>query len=184
MVAFDVDAQLLAGEQRQGDLALDGVRLVRTSHRLLVVRADGDPRFRAIERPNVGGVERATAAPTWALSVAVQALLVGAVLLAGGLLVPIDGLDTDVTAPAGTGLDSTIQAAQQLLALVALVDEALLVLGGVGLVAGVAVGGWYLVAREPQVVVTVSGEDPVRLPVSDDADADTVTRVRRFLAEA
>jgi hypothetical protein len=58
------------------------------------------------------------------------------------------------------------------------------VLGGVGLVAGIAVGGWYLVAREPQVVVTVSGEDPVRLPVSDDADADTVTRVRRFLAEA
>ncbi|WP_255198085.1 hypothetical protein [Halorarius litoreus] len=180
MSGIDIDAQLLAGEQRRDELLVDAVRLVRTSHRLLVVQPDADPRFRAVELPNVRGVGRATDAPGWALSWAVQALVVGVVFAAGGLFVPVDTLGADVTAPQGTGLDSTLQTAQQLFALAALLDEALLVLGAVCVVAGVALAGWYLVERERRVVVEVSGGDPVLLP----GDAETVERVRAFLAEA
>ncbi|WP_255151494.1 hypothetical protein [Halorarius halobius] len=180
MSRVDVEGQLLAGETREDELTVGGARLVRTSHRLLVARPDGEPRFRAVDWPNVGAVERGTDAPTWALSSALQALVVGVVLVAFGVVAPVDGLTTDVTAPGGTGLEGTLAVVRQLLALVRLLDDALLLGGTAGVLVGLALVGYYAAAREPVVVVGVSGAEPVRLP----ADGGSVARVRAFLAEA
>lgn len=176
----DVEGLLLAGEEPRGRAGVGDATLVLTSHRLLVVRPAGDPRFRAVDRPNVLGVARGTTSDAWALTVAVQALALGAVLAVGGSAVSLDGLAGSVEAPSDTGMDGVFATVDWLLTLLSLLDDALLVGGALVLAGGLALLGWWVRTRERVLVVSVSGDDDVRLSLPDD---DALDRVRRLLGD-
>ncbi|MFB6172004.1 MAG: hypothetical protein ABEJ23_05675 [Haloarculaceae archaeon] len=167
-----VDDLLLAGEQLRDQVATGDARLVLTSHRLLVFRAAADPRFRAVELPNVLDVESVVRGDGRPLTIAIQAALLGVVAAGAGVVLPDRLIDPPaVTPPPGLGLDGVFATLFTVLRLVSWLDEALLALGAGGLVVAAVAAAWYAVSRERRVVIHVSGDDDVALP---DADREAV----------
>jgi len=173
-----IDGMLQSGERRQGTVTVADASLVVTDRRLLVVREQGTPRQRAIDRANVGEIRVRTTSDRGPLWLALQWAVLGGVLLAAWRVVPFEGLVRPIDPRPGTGLEGLFALANELVGLFALLDEAFLLGGALALGWGAVRLAEYVVGRERHLEVAVTGADPVRLPAPDDDDA--VERLREL----
>lgn len=164
----DGDAELAdllyEGEQQVDERRVADARVVLTSHRLLVFREQGSPRLRAVDRPNLGEVRTRTESERGHLLSAVQWVLLGGFLLAAWRFVPFGGLVRPVEAPPGTGFGGLFETVNELVSLLAYLDEAFLAAGALALAWAVVRVGLYLWGRERALELTVAGEEPIRFP--------------------
>jgi len=164
----DTDGELVdllyEGEQQVDERRVADARVVLTSHRLLVFREQGSPRIRAVDRPNLGEVRMRTESERGHLLSAVQWVLLGGFLLAAWRFVPFDGLVRPVEAPPGTGFGGLFETVNELVSLLAYLDEAFLAAGALALAWAVVRVALYLRGRERALELTVAGEEPIRFP--------------------
>lgn len=168
-----VDQLLYEGEAVEDSVDLDTATLVITSHRVMAFTPEADgANFRGVERPNVGGAAHGSRDRKTFLWYAGQAGLAGLALILVGLLIDFDamvsGVDLGIESTAGLGIGGILQMVQQLLALVAMLDEISQLLGALLLLVAAGLLGLYAWTREPTIVVEVAGEDDIHLPRTDD----------------
>lgn len=167
---MDADAALrrwcYGGEELLAAEAVERGAVGVTSHRVLALTPDGaGPRFRAVDRPNVTDIGVRSSGPTDHRARGAQAGVAALALLVAGAVIDLGGLVTPVEPPTGVGVGGLIALVNALLGALALVDEALTLLGLVALVVALASLGWYRSQRERVLEVGVAGGDPVRVPV-------------------
>jgi len=170
----DLAELLFDGEERIDETTVGNCRLVLTSHRLIAVRPDGDPRFRAIDRPNLLGVQFTSGGDSRPLDIAARAAALGFLLLVTGFVVPADALSASVDLPPDTPLSETLGTALVILDLVALLDDIMLAGGALALLVALAAFLRHRYTVERFVVVEVSGEDDLRLSPPEDDAVDSV----------
>ena len=171
------------GEELLDAVAVDGGAAGVTTHRLLVHRPDADgARFVAVDRPNVAGVAARTSGPTAHRDRAVTAAVAGGVLLVAGTVVDVGGLVEPVSAPEGMGIGGLLAAVEVMVAVLGLLDEALLLFGVGALLWALVSLVRFVRGRERVVEVAVAGDDPVRLPVAGREGA-VAQRLRTALDE-
>lgn len=181
----EVDRLLYDGEEVEELVDVGRDRLVVTSHRVLAFTPTGDgSRFDSIHRPNVTGVERRSGGATRHLERAAKAGVLGVFLLIGGVTVDLGGLiaggGVDPATASQVGVGEVLGLLGVLQAVLALVDDALLV-GGVASIGVAALAlTLYRRSRHTDVVVRVAGGDDVHLSADDATDA-SLTRLRRAL---
>lgn len=174
-------------QARAGELLFDGesVRervdagsdlVVVTTHRVLVFTPEGDgANFRAVDRPNVTGVRAGTHGNADQLRRAAVAGAGGLGALALGLLLDLDSLvpngAVDLAGGSAAGIGGALETIETLLRIVALLDDLLVAAGLLALLAGVVLAGVYWTRREPELTITVAGDDDVQLSWADDADS-------------
>ena len=176
--AAEVDRLLHDGETVEEALDVGQDRLVVTTHRLLAFMPSGDgPRFEAIHRPNVTGVEMQSGGAAHHLERAIKAGILGFFLLAGGATVSLDGMLTgsvDSAAASQTGVGDIIGFLGVLATVLALVDDVLLVAGLVSIAIAAVASTLYVRSRDTNVVVRVAGGDDVHLTGEDATEASLV----------
>ncbi|MFC6864010.1 hypothetical protein ACFQGE_11150 [Halomicroarcula sp. GCM10025817] len=182
--------------ERAGDLLYDGetveteVRvgtggLVVTSHRVLAFTPDRDgPNYRAVDRPNVEGVDVTTSGEPTFLEQGIKALVAGVVLVAAGQFVSFDSMVAGVAVDGGqaasaVGIGQMLGLLQTMLTLLAQLDDLMQLFGGLALALAAVVLGVYAWSRERVLVVRVAGGEDVTL--SAPADEGVVDRVRAAL---
>lgn len=182
--ADEVDRLLHDGEDVEESLDVGPDRLVVTTQRLLAFMPSGDgPRFEAIHRPNVTGVELQSGGSPQHLERAIKAGILGFFLIAGGATVSLDGMLTgsiDPAAASQTGVGDIIGFLGVLATILALVDDILLVAGLLSIGVAALATTLYLRSRDTDVVVRVAGGDDVHLTGDDVTDASLV-RLRQAL---
>lgn len=155
-----------------------------TSHRVLALTPNGPGRrFRTVDRPNVRDIEAGTSGPTSHRDRSVTAGLGAVALLVSGTLVDLGGLVQPVEAPTGMGLEALFAMIEGLVAALALVDEALILLGLLALLVALGSLAWYLRERNRVIEIHVAGGDSVRVPVGR-GGAVEVDRLRGALERA
>jgi len=168
---------LYDGETVRETVAVEGARVVVTSHRVLAFTPDSDgANFRQVERPNVVGVSTGAEANGALLARGVRWAVIGLVLLGIGTVVDFGGIvgsvDLSTGGTAGVGIGGVLGAVQGMLDLLRQLDAILQGLGALGALLGALVLGGYLITRTPTLVVEVAGDDgDVHLPRPDDAGA-------------
>lgn len=159
-----VDQLLLEGESVESNVDVGAGTMVVTSHRLLVFTPGGSgPRYRAIDRPNVLGIERRAVSPYDFRALGAK-LGVGAVLfLLVGLLVDPAALipRPDLTAVQGVG-GATDMVETMLDAFYAL-DEVSLGLGALLAIVAAGLLAVQFATRSERLAIEVAGEDDVLL---------------------
>ncbi|SFR88968.1 hypothetical protein SAMN05216559_0558 [Halomicrobium zhouii] len=174
-----VDDLLYDGEDVETDVEVGEGAVVVTSHRVLAFTPESDgANYDYVDRPNVTGVERTNRGTIAYLFHAVKALLVGGVLLAAGQLVSldgmVDGIELSTAGGAGMGLGGFLSVMQNLLNLLAMLDEIMTLAGAGALLLGALSLGAYALSRETLLVVEVAGDDDVELPAGEDGEDDSV----------
>lgn len=180
-----VEQLLYDGEEVHHQVGDDSVGVVVTSHRVMAFTPEADgANFRAVDRPNVVGVERTnTGEDRWLLS-GTKWLLVGVFLAIGGFLFDFDGLfgDVEVSQEAGQiGLGGILGLFALLRTVFSLMDDALLLGGSLAALAGLGAIGWYLQSRAASIRIEVAGEDDIYLPTEGLTDTD-VTELAEAIA--
>lgn len=171
-------ALLYGGEKVRARLSIPGGQLLATSHRLLVVTPDGDgPNLRVVHRPNVDGLSREVGGRQFLKPLAVS-LAGGLFAVVVGSLVSVEGMGDAV--PTDSPVGGLLGPVATVLNLFGLIDELLVGIGLLGLLAGVVIATVWLSAREAVVTVRVAGDDSVRVP----AGGVTARQVRAFAADA
>lgn len=182
--AAKVDQLLHDGENVEESLDVGPDRLVVTTQRLLAFMPSGDgPRFEAIHRPNVTGVELQSGGSPQHLERALKAGILGFLLIAGGATVSLDGMlagSVDSAAASQTGVGDIIGFLGVLATILALVDDILLVAGLLSIAVAALATTLYLRSRDTNVIVTVAGGDNVRL-TGDDVTEASLEQLRRAL---
>ncbi|QLG29267.1 hypothetical protein HUG10_17780 [Halorarum halophilum] len=172
---------LYDGEVVEASVPVDGGRLVRTSHRLLVHTPGTDGRTLAVvQRPNVEGIRVVASGRGGYVAPALKAILVGGVLVAAGATVPLDGMADVAPSASGagaTGMGGTVALLGSLLSAIALLDDVLRVVGALALLVGVALLGLYLRSRKREIVVSVAGDEDLRVSAADVAEGDVARLV-------
>jgi len=165
-----VDELLYEGET----VAVGTGGVVVTSHRVLAFTPDREgANFRDVDRPNVVGVAGETAGDRGFLQQAIKAIAVGLVLVVVGQTVSLDSLVAGVSIGSGAGrvgMGGMLGLLQSFLTLVAQLDELVTLFGGLALLFGTVVLGVYARSRTHELIVSVAGEDDIRLAAPDDAD--------------
>lgn len=188
-----VNQLLHEGETVRGSVPVGDGEVYVTTHRILAFRsgdADG-ANFRQVDRPNVDGVAASAESDREALASALAWGVLGVALAATGVLVEVGGMFAPPAAleqggVAGAG--GVVSLFRTVFDALALVDEAVAVVGGLGL----AVAAWYAArywrSREHVVTVAVAGDEDVVLAVGDehvddatDVAADAAGAIRREL---
>lgn len=172
-----VDRLRYDGEVVEAQVGGEEAGVVVTTHRVHAFTPESDgANYRAVDRPNATGVTRRTDGSRQWLVTGVEALLVGALLAGGSLLVDFGGAAAGVGIPQGQGAEALGQILR-LLALArtafGLLDDVLRLSGAVALLVGFAGVAAYLASREERLVVAVAGEEDLALP----ADAFSATDV-------
>jgi hypothetical protein len=146
--------------------------------------ADGE-NFQHADRPNVKGVQRDDGGDaTWLLR-GTKVLLVGAALGVAGFVVDLGGLLGDVSLSGANrvgGLGGLVGLIRGLLDLLAMLDDLMLLGGGLALLAAATLFGVYLHTREPTLRVDVAGDEDLTVPADPWHDGDVVGRLRRAIA--
>lgn len=163
-----LDELLFDGERRLDTIALGPDRVLVTTHRLLVFSpaSDGE-NFRAIDRPNVAGVDVRHRTGENVLPMAGKLGLVGFVVL----LIALAFDPGRLTGTAGSDPASATAGAADQAGLLYTLDGALLSVGVVLLAAALLLAGYYALARDPVIVVWIDGDEDVVLPVRRDPKA-------------
>lgn len=171
--------------ERAGDLLYDGeavetqVRVgdggvVVTSHRVLAFTPDREgPNYRAVDRPNVEGVDVTTSGEWSFLEQGVKALVAGIVLVAAGQVISFDSMVAGVSVDGGqaasaVGIGRLLGLLQTMLTLLAQLDDLMQLFGGLALALAAVVLGVYAWSRERVLVVDVAGDDDIVLSAPDD----------------
>jgi hypothetical protein len=176
-----------AWRDRPEDLCYDGEtveetidsgehRVVVTSHRVLAFAPGRDPRFRQVDRPNVTGVRATASGEGGHLRRAGRAAAWGVGLLVAGVFLSLDGMLASLDS-LGVSAGGALSFLGSLFAALALLDDALRAVGGLLLLAAVALVAFYFRGCEQMVVVEVSGSDDVEVP----GDEKTAVAVRDAL---
>lgn len=168
-----VEQLLFDGEAVEREVTVGAATVAVTSHRVLAFtpQADGS-NYRAIDRPNVTGVERRSVSRFGVLPRAVQIGVAGLLLGLVGFVVDPAALlpRPDVSsAPGAGGVVGTLETA---IGLVHALDTILLGLGGVLVVLAGGLVGVELATRRERIAIAVAGEEPDELlsgPAGDDA---------------
>lgn len=169
------------GEVLEAAVPAGGGAVGVTSHRVLVLTPDGPGRrFRAVDRPNVLGVAAGTSGPTSHRDRGGLTGVAAVVLLVAGRVIDLGGLVQPIEAPAGTGLGGLFALVEGMIATLALVDEALTMLGLVALLVAFGSLGWWLRERDRVIELDVAGGDSVRVPVAR-SEIGGVERIREAL---
>jgi hypothetical protein len=163
-----VDRLLYDGERVRESVAVADDRVVVTTHRVLALTPNADgANFRAVDRPNVEGVELSTGGTGRYLRWTIRPLVLGAILVVAGTQLdlgdPLSGMDTSSAEATGTG--GILSTVSSLTSLLAVLDEVMLAVGAVCLLVVALLLGLYLYSRETALVIGVAGDDDVRLPV-------------------
>ncbi len=179
-----VDDLLYAGEHVSETVGLPAGRLVVTTHRVLAFTPDDEgANFRAVDRPNVEGVRLSADGSRRYLRWTLRPLLLGALLVVAGTQLdlgdPLAGVDT--SGAGATGAGGILSSVSSFTSLLAMLDDIMIVLGAVCLLAVALLLGAYLYSRERRLVVAVAGDDDVSVPVSGDRSG-TVSRLEAALA--
>jgi len=175
---------LYDGESVQRAVRVGDGGVVVTSHRVLAFTPDRDgANFRQVDRPNVDGVEVRTGGQFRFLMQAVKAILIGAILVAAGMTLSFDDLVGNVSLDAGGGAASAVGLGQimglleTMLTLFTLLDDLLLLFGGLALALGAAVLAVYLWSRETLLVISVAGGEDIELTAPEEDREGVVDRV-------
>lgn len=171
-----VDRLLYDGEVVEAQAGGDDAGVVVTTHRVHAFTPGTDgANYRAVDRPNATGVTRRTGGSRRWLVAGVEALLAGALLAGGSLLVNFDGAVSGVGIARGQGAEA-LGGILGLLALArtafGLLDDVLRLTGAVALLVGVAGVAAYLASREERLVVGVAGDEDLALPAGAFSAAD------------
>lgn len=180
-----IDGVLYDGETVAERLTCGTATVAVTSHRLLAFTPDSaGANVHAVARPNVEGIERRTNGDATHLLRAAKAGLLGLTLAGLGWFVDLDTLLPAVDGFTGTGvgMDGVLATIRTLFGLIRLLDDVLLAVGSLALVAASALTGWYVRTREPALVIAIAGAENVRLPPP--TESGTVTRLRSALQDA
>lgn len=155
-----------------------------TSHRVLALTPNGPGRrFEAVDHPNVLDIEASTSGPTSHRDRSLTAGVGAIALLVAGTLVDLGGLVQPVEAPTGMGLEALFAMIEGLVAALALVDEALLLLGLLALLVALGSLAWYLWERNRVIEIHVAGDESIRVRVGR-GEAVEVDRLRGALERA
>jgi len=175
---------LYDGESVQRAVRVGDGGVAVTSHRVLAFTPDRDgANFRQVDRPNVDGVEVRTGGQFRFLMQAVKAILIGAILVAAGMTLSFDDLVGNVSLDAGGGAASAVGLGQimglleTMLTLFTLLDDLLLLFGGLALALGAAVLAVYLWSRETLLVISVAGGEDIELTAPEEDREGVVDRV-------
>ncbi|MDS0282097.1 hypothetical protein [Haloarcula onubensis] len=165
---------LYDGESIRETVPVGSGGVVVTSHRLLAFTPDREgPNYHQVDRPNVEGATCRTSGDFGFLQQAVKALVVGAVLLAAGMTVSLDGMVSGISLDSGgaasaVGIGGMMGLLQSMLSLMAQLDDLLRIFGGLALALGVVVLAVYVWSRERLLVVSVAGGDDIELTAPED----------------
>ena len=171
--------------ERAGDLLYDGEAIetqirvgeggvVVTSHRVLAFTPDSDgANYRAVDRPNVEGVDVTTTGEGAFLEQGLKALVAGVALVAAGQVISLDSMVEGISVGGGqaasaVGIGGLLGMLQTMLTLLSQLDEIMQLFGGLALALAAVVLGVYAWSRERVLVVDVAGEDDIVLPAPDD----------------
>jgi hypothetical protein len=172
-----VDDLLYDGESVRETIDIDTARVVVTSHRVLAFTPEMDgENFTQADRPNVAGVETGAEANANLLERGVRYGVIGAVLVATGLIVDFGSILGDVEFDAGAaqevGAGGLIGLTRTLLGIMTQLDFLLRVFGGLAIFLAAVLLGVYWFEREPTLVIALAGDDSdIRLPRPDDIES-------------
>jgi hypothetical protein len=166
---------LYEGETVRRELAVGEDQVVVTSHRLLAFTPTRDgENYHQVDLPNVVDVRAGYDGERHLIGRALRTLLYGALLLAVGVFVdfgafvPADAF-SNTGATGRLGLGGVIGLVQQVLGLIARLDEIARLVGALVVLFAVFVLAVYLVTRDRAVVVRVAGDaDDVVIPANED----------------
>ena len=165
---------LYDGESIRETVSAGPGAVVVTSHRLLAFTPDREgANYYQVDRPNVDGAEFRTTGTFQFLQQAVKALVVGAVLVAAGLTVNLDGMVSGISLGGGdtasaVGIGGMLGLLQSMLSLLAQLDDVMRISGGLALVVGVVLLAVYVQSRERVLVISVAGGDDIELTAPGD----------------
>lgn len=178
-----VEEYLSENESVEETVEIDTARVYVTNRRVLAFTPEIEGKnFKRVDRPNVTGVERRMDENRSLLWSGAQYTLLGALLTPVGFVLDFGSIFSDVD----FGNDSTttfgagdlISAAETLIALFSLVGYALIAIGVLSLLGGLAMLAKFSLDREEILVLAVAGkqaDDDVRLPLPDDEENGTET---------
>jgi len=173
-----VDDLLYAGEEVIARVGRGPDEVVVTTHRVLAFTPERDgPNFDAVDRPNVSGVDFEASGRTWFVVQGLKALVVGALLVAAGLVVDLGGIfgDVSVDGANAVGAGGVLGMLDLLVTAMSLANEVLLGVGGLLVLLGVLAMVAYWVTRTTDLVVAVTGDDDLRLDGDSFSDSDRGT---------
>ena len=181
-----VEQLLYDGESVRETVEFDAATVVVTSHRVLAFTPEADgANFQQVDRPNVDGIDTGARSESDLLERGIRYGLVGAVLVAAGQVVNLDGLlggvDLQSQATGELGLGGIMGTLQTMLNVLTYLDQLLQVVGALALLLGVALLAVYWVTRDATLVVRVAGGDDIHLPRPSDA-AGTRDRLARAVS--
>jgi hypothetical protein len=154
---------LFAGETLDGAVDAGDARVLVSSHRVLVLAdGEGEVPLRTEHRRNVEGASVETTGRTALRDAGLRAAAAGVAALLAGLALDLEVPPVEGT-PAGTGLGGLFGLAERLVGALAVLDDALLLGGAVGLLVGVGLLGGYLRTRRRRLVVSVAGREDLRI---------------------
>ncbi|ELY43908.1 hypothetical protein [Natronorubrum tibetense] len=162
-----VDELLYDGERVKRRVDLEGATFVVTNDRVLVFTEGGDgPNYWTVERPNVARVsvetEDSLVPLVWGTIVLFLALGVLLLAMTYDLASLADGFDVeDATGIGGSALE-TVET------LLTVFDLTVLAIGLLLLLIAVAFFVQYVRSRSRRLILRVSGDDDISVPVSDD----------------
>ena len=165
---------LYEGESVRETVPVGAGGVVVTSHRLLAFTPDREgANYRQVDRPNVEGATCRTSGEFQFLQQAVKALVVGAVLVAAGMTVNLEGMVSGISLDSGgaasaVGIGGMLGLLQSMLSLLAQLDDLLRIFGGLALAFGAVVLAVYLWSRERMLVISVAGDEDIELSAPDD----------------
>ncbi|NHN43525.1 hypothetical protein G9C85_18050 [Halorubellus sp. JP-L1] len=183
-----VDELLYEGESVERTVDVGANRVYVTSHRVLAFFDEdaAGPNFRQVDRPNVEGVGAGSDSDWLRLARAVVWGGLGLASVVGGVLVEFGSfvsVPENLQSGAVGGTGGIVSLFADLVAALALVDEAIAVLGVLFLAVAAYHGYRYAESRERVVTVGVAGAEDVRLVVTGDPSAHA-SELRQALGES
>jgi hypothetical protein len=172
---IDEDIELLRSQLYEGEFMIDtatvdDILVGVSTHRLFALTAEekDSTTLQSVMLPNVEGFET-TAGGKQAYGLrAVRTGMYAVLLLGTGAIVDLDGLISPVATPAGAGIGGVLNMVNRLIELVSFVDEVLLGAGLLFLAGALFFAVKYLASRDRYFEVTVSGSEPIRIPIDSE----------------
>lgn len=173
---IDEDIELLRSQLYEGELMIDTATVDElligiSTHRLFALTGEdmAATTLQTVMLPNVVGFGTTTGGKQAYGLRTVRTGIYAVLLLGAGLFVDLEGLISPVAAPSGAGIGGVVSMVNLLIDLVALVDDVLLGVGLLSLVGALFFAARYLASRDRYFEVTVSGDEPIRIPIDAEA---------------
>jgi hypothetical protein len=175
-------SMLFQGEEVEEEFTVEVARVAVTTHRVLVFTPDGDGRrFDHADRPNVLDATVETTGRNSYVGWGVKTAVYGTILLASGFLLRTSGIVDELggaSPPADAPGAEVAQMVSLLPTLLGTLTNVLLVVGGLLVIAAVALAGLYYDSRERELVIERAGRDPMRVPVRGEGGEQVARQLR------